>query len=208
MTLLLNGGNDSLPQMTGTRYHRFTLLSERGVMWLLRCDCGTTKELRRKDVLNEKKPIKSCGCLKRDRFAEMGRAKRTHGMHKTPTWRSWSMARNRCRNPNATGYERYGGRGISFDPRWDDFAAFLSDMGVRPDGLTLERVDNAGNYEPGNCIWATPTAQARNRRSNRIVDGRTLAEVSTETGIGFSTIIWRLEHGWDEAEAISRRPGS
>lgn len=90
---------------------------------------------------------------------------RKHGMTGTPTYHAWVAMRQRCSNPNLNRAERYVGRGIKVCDRWSSFENFLADMGVRPDGLSLEREDNDGDYEPGNCKWATRSEQMRNRRS-------------------------------------------
>ena len=91
-------------------------------------------------------------------------ARAQHRMYGTPTYRSWASMIQRCTNEKRHNYAYYGGRGITVCVRWRDFDAFLADMGERPDGTTLDRIDNEGNYEPGNCEWATPKQQSNNRR--------------------------------------------
>lgn len=88
---------------------------------------------------------------------------RRHGWSGTPTYTSWKTMHNRCADPNATGYEYYGGKGIKVCERWRSFEAFLTDMGVRPEGRTLDRIDGSRDYEPGNCRWASPFEQTHNR---------------------------------------------
>jgi hypothetical protein len=83
---------------------------------------------------------------------------------RSPTYASWHAMITRCANPNTSGWEYYGGRGITVCDRWRDFANFLADMGPRPEGLSIDRVNVNGNYEPGNCRWATASEQVANRR--------------------------------------------
>lgn len=128
---------------------------------------------------------------------------------RTPTYRSWESMKQRCTNPNATGYENYGGRGIGMDPRWTSFQNFHEDMGDRPYGTTLDRVDNNASYSKENCRWATRQEQNANKRSVRLVvafdESKTLDEwiVDPRCSISKSTLWTRLQDGWPDHYAVS-----
>ncbi len=130
---------------------------------------------------------------------------RTHGLRKHSLYKTWVEMRYRCDNPKKPQYKYYGARGITYCERWKDFANFVADMGPRPDGHSLDRINNDGNYEPSNCRWASKIVQMNNMRGNRIlvVDGEqmTMAEASRRWGISIGNIWNRLELGWTEEEA-------
>lgn len=130
-----------------------------------------------------------------------------HGMHSTPTYKSWQAMKQRCSNPNAPDFVRYGARGISYDPAWEDFENFYRDMGDRPEGCSLERKDNDGNYDRVNCKWETPHKQTRNRRDTRLLSfrGKTqcLLDWAADLGIPRSTLNNRIHRGWPVERALS-----
>ncbi len=130
-----------------------------------------------------------------------GHARHRNGQKQSREYNAWRAMLKRCHRPLNPSYERYGGRGIKICDRWlQSFENFLSDMGMCPPGMTLERKENNGNYEPGNCKWATQKEQANNRSDNCVLtfNGRTqtTAQWGDELGIGRTTMSWRLRHKW------------
>lgn len=123
-------------------------------------------------------------------------------MSKSPIYKSWFQMKRRCTNPSDPGWPNYGGRGITVCGRWQSFANFYADMGDRPAGASLDRIDNDGNYEPGNCRWATNEEQINNRRSTRMViaDGveMTLARACRMFGLNYKLTHSRLMRKFGE----------
>jgi hypothetical protein len=151
-----------LVDLTGVRFGRLTVVGRcesnksRHISWDCVCDCGSGVTVFG-DNLN-RGHTKSCGCLRVD-------TSRTHGMYGTRTYRTWNMMKQRCTNPGNTSYKSYGGRGIKICDKWlTSFEDFHKDMGDRPEGMSLDRVDNNGGYCKENCKWSTPKEQASNRR--------------------------------------------
>lgn len=159
------------PFFIGARFGRRVLVravrigERKRPAWLTRCDCGTLAVVRT-DGLNK---YQSCGCFQQERAVIGGRKGglvkvHGHAVPPSPTYIVWQGMVGRCYYPNNASYARYGGRGISVCKRWRTFTNFLADMGVRPKGRTLDRINSNGNYTPGNCRWATPKQQYRYRR--------------------------------------------
>jgi hypothetical protein len=173
--------------------------------WHCICRCGRRADVRA--TLLIRSLTKSCGCLGREVTA---RRQRKHGLGRTPLAAVWRNMIARCHNPKAKAYPTYGARGITVCERWrDSLESFLEDMGPRPDGYDIDRQDNAGNYEPGNCRWVPRKANQRNRRDNVLLthDGatKTLAEWAEITGIKYGTIWKRLKLGWPVELALAAR---
>lgn len=164
--------------------------------WLCRCECGKQVIVDHKSLRKEWR--RSCGCLRR-------KAK-THGMSRSPTYRSWDAMMQRCYNPKNIGYGIYGGRGIRVCQRWHLFENFLADMGLRPKGKTVDRLKSAKDYSPDNCRWATGREQRLNRVRRQIAfNGKSqgLFEWSLEIGISNRVLRDRLRRGWTVDRAFT-----
>lgn len=199
--------------MIGKTFGRLTVLSrfkgKHGHYYLsCKCQCGKQSSPAAQSVSQGK--TTSCGCLGRERRTK---ANTIHGGAKKRQNRAeytvWQAMRRRCSSPTCPEYRLYGARGIRVCDRWQtSFAAFMEDMGPRPAGrFTLDRIDNNGNYEPGNVRWASYPEQARNKRTNIMVTigGKTmcLKDWSEESGIHYCTLKLRVRNGWRETDLLA-----
>ena len=192
-------------ELKGKRFGRWTVLNRQGstkfgeALWNCVCDCGTTRLVRASMLSNGRS--KSCGCTTLETITK-------HGMSDTRQYHIWQAMKTRCTNANQPNFERYGDRGITYDPHWEIFENFWKDMKTSYiDTLTLERIDNSKGYSKDNCKWATPHEQNMNMRSNVLIKYRdrslTVLEVSKLTGVTPSTIYTRKQNGWSGEKITS-----
>lgn len=203
--------------MIGKRFGKLVVVSEgtkrkgdRQSRWICQCDCGnTTHPINGYDLRNGH--TQSCGCLHKE---TMSKNKTTHGKSKTKAYNIHQGIKARCFNPKERFYGSYGGRGITVCDEWkDDFQAFYDYVSKLPhfdeEGYSLDRMNNNGNYEPGNVRWATSSEQGNNKRNCHKIEfnGKThsITEWSKQTGIKRETIYYRLKHGWTNEKILTTK---
>lgn len=168
-------------------------------MWICICDCGREKQKPVTGYSLKKGEVTSCGCYRKEVTRDLGKKQKSHGMTGTRIWNTWKGMKRRCRK-----HPLY--KGISVCQEWEDFHAFYKwalENGY-DDSVTLDRIDNNGNYEPTNCRWATYKQQENNRRNNKIVmykgEEKTLSQVADDLGLSSATLANRIKCGWPETE--------
>lgn len=200
-----------IKNMTGLQFGRLNVVAFAGLhedlsaKWLCVCSCGNSATVRGASLRSGRS--KSCGCLKKEiASVTFKRVKTTHGKSGSEIYEVWKGIIKRCKNKNKKDFNNYGGRGITVCDRWLDFDNFYSDMGEKPEGMSIDRINNDGNYEPQNCRWATRSEQSRNKRNNRwfTLNGKTmtLADWADSIGISHSSLSERLEK-YTEEEALT-----
>lgn len=178
--------------LSGKKFGEWTVTNEKfGNTYKCVCSCGTEKIIQSQTI--KRGASKSCGCKGKDWC-------RRHGMEGTLTYNTWAAMKSRCLNPESNLYANYGGRGIKIHDSWHDFINFYKDMGDKPKGMSLDRIDPNGNYEPKNCRWASSKEQARNKRNTVYLEyngeRKPLAEWAEIMGIKRKIVEWRIKNGW------------
>lgn len=203
--------------ISGQTFGRWTVLSRventnKGqAQFLCRCECGAERVMQ--SILLRRAVSRSCGCLKNEvtlqRSTKHGHA---NAGKISPTYWSWAGMIARCTNPKHRNFSTYGGRGIKVHKSWLTFTGFLADMGEKPAGTSLDRIDNNKSYTPKNCRWATPKTQARNKRSSHNLtfqdETHTIAEWAERLNLSQGAIHDRLSYGWDVEKTLSTPAGT
>jgi len=202
--------------ITGQKFNRLTAIEPcyckkgKGWYWKFKCDCGNEKVMFLSAVKNGYS--KSCGCLTREVASVRGKSNTKHGLSKHPLYKKWRGIKQRCFLKSRDGYENYGGRGITMCDEWlgkngfYNFYNWAIQNGYKK-GLTIDRIDVNGNYEPTNCRWVTMKTQGNNRRNNKLIEYKgtthTIAEWADIIGVNRSNIHNRLHNGWTIEEALT-----
>ncbi len=193
--------------LTGQKFNHLTAIysisGPSGRLWYCKCDCGKMKEKPLSGYQLKTGKVKDCGCIKK----KNGMYK--HGQYDTKLYKVWSAMKHRCNNPNDESYHNYGGRGITYFHEWKEFEPFYewATKNGYEEGLTLERIDVNGNYEPDNCTWIPKSKQTSNRRVNKYItykgETKIMKEWAKELGIDYHVIQSRITKlGWSVEKAF------
>lgn len=201
-----------LNDLTGKRFSRLLVIKRDKIIkgqkpkWICQCDCGEIRSVFSNCLV--KGTTRSCGCLLR----EISRARRQFEkpVNEMTEYRSWQAMKKRVNNPSHPAYQKYGGRGIIIDDKWNEsFNDFYNDMGPKPSPeYSIERIDNNGNYCKENCKWGTKEEQSANRSTSLfyVVDGEkiTLSKIARKYGINYKRLYWYVKNGLSLEEAIRK----
>jgi hypothetical protein len=203
------------PFVVGEVFGRLTILQEippsgnQRRKMVCRCTCSKTLTVLASGLRTGN--TRSCGCLRREMVAAKNYkhgARKRKAKDNPPEYVLWKRMRQRCNDSGNHEWDRYGGRGITVDPRWDDFTVFLADVGPRPTpNHSIDRIDNEKGYSKDNVRWATASQQARNKRNSRrvVFNGQSigLADLAEAHGIPYGRLYTRLWKGWSVEKAVS-----
>lgn len=200
-----------LVDLSGRKFGKLTVIEQHGhigdkVAWLCRCECGNEKVVSGSNLITSQ--TTSCGCVWKSTMKDVHT---THGMRHTKIYKIWEAMKRRCDSPKAERYPQYGGRGIKYTPEWSKFEPFYAwalSAGYS-EGLSIDRINVDGNYEPSNCQWVTMKQQGYNKTTSRFLtyQGETLtvAEWSEKTGIPYFDLYQRIAKlGWSTERALTQ----
>ena len=180
---------------------------DKNAMWTCQCDCGGWAVVAASNLVTS---TKSCGCLARETAAELLRVTRytqTHNLSQSLEYKSWCALKQRCGNPNHPKYHRYGARGIKVCTRWESFDNFYADMGPKPKrGMSVERLNNDGDYCPENCVWATPKIQGKNTSQNKHVEIDGIRQNLTDWCNALGVSKWQMTELCRAGRGKNKRP--
>lgn len=210
----------TLIDLTGKQFGRLHVIcrvgrdKHRHVMWKCRCDCGQICFVAGDNIKCGN--TKSCGCLSKELSSRRGKKQKTHGMTNSRLYNIYNGVKERCYNKNCPSYKNYGGRGIIMCDEWLDkdngFVNFRnwSIQNGYIDKLTIDRINNNGNYEPNNCRWVTRKEQQNNRRCNTLLtykgETKSIAQWSEQLGVNHMTLRGRLARGWSVEKTLTTKP--
>jgi len=200
---------------TGNKFGKLTVLNldlekstKKRKFWVCICECGETRSINGDNLSGGR--TKSCGCLQVENQLVQAAKRRKWGPELLPTRHIWQLMWRRCENPKDCVYKHYGARGIKVCDEWKDFDVFLNDMGIKPEGLSLERKDVNGNYCPENCCWATTLEQVRNRTTTKWItlmdQTKSASEWCEIYNVSQSLFSARTARGWDPLRALTTPP--